>query len=508
MSDRIAWSSGHLAARFIITGLVVVAFALPARAQQTAQEEEEAAVPTPRIEEIVVTGTKREASIQVVPIAVSAFRGEDLRRRGIQDLEDLSQVSPSLQVYSSNSESNGGTIRIRGMGTTGNNPGLEAAVGTFIDGIYRSRSGQAFSDLLDVDRIEILRGPQGTLFGKNTSAGAVQIITKKPEFEYGGTGSFGVGNFGSETGSLSITGPIIEETLAFRVAGSFNQREGYYDDVNSSDKFSDRDRWNVKGQLLWFPTVDLDVRLIVDYAEKDESCCPAAWRFVGPTGAITRAMGGFVPANFKEDSLDVGTNFDPFEKQQEKGLSLEANWDLQWATLTAITSWRDYTVKRGQDIDFTDLDILRPQDTNEQFENFSSELRLAGTTGPLDWLFGGYFFTERLKSDGDVRFSTQGPEFVARLFTGNASPTCDGNCAALQAGIGVGEGFREEYDQNSQGWSAFTHNTWHVTERFSATAGFRWNFERKQARGIINNAPINTIINEPFCAAAPDRFAL
>ena len=172
MSDRIAWSSGHLAARFIITGLVVVAFALPARAQQTAQEEEEAAVPTPRIEEIVVTGTKREASIQVVPIAVSAFRGEDLRRRGIQDLEDLSQVSPSLQVYSSNSESNGGTIRIRGMGTTGNNPGLEAAVGTFIDGIYRSRSGQAFSDLLDVDRIEILRGPQGTLFGKNTSAGA------------------------------------------------------------------------------------------------------------------------------------------------------------------------------------------------------------------------------------------------------------------------------------------------------------------------------------------------
>ena len=134
------------------------------------------------IEEIIVTATKREESIQDVPIAVSAFSGEDLSARGVEDIYGLMEVSPSIAVYSSNSTSNGGTLRIRGVGTTGNNPGLEAAVGTFVDGIYRSRAGMAFNDLSDIDRIEILRGPQGTLFGKNTVAGAVNIITRKPDF--------------------------------------------------------------------------------------------------------------------------------------------------------------------------------------------------------------------------------------------------------------------------------------------------------------------------------------
>ena len=149
------------------------------------------------IEEMIVTATKREESIQDVPIAVSAFSGEDLSARGVQDIYGLQEVSPSIAVYSSNSTSNGGTLRIRGVGTTGNNPGLEAAVGTFIDGIYRSRAGLAFNDLTDIDRIEILRGPQGTLFGKNTVAGAVNIITRKPEFENSASLTLGMGNLDS-----------------------------------------------------------------------------------------------------------------------------------------------------------------------------------------------------------------------------------------------------------------------------------------------------------------------
>ena len=139
------------------------------------------------IEEIVVTATKRSESIQDVPIAVSAFTGEDLEARGVQDLYGLQEVAPSLAVYSSNSTSNGGTVRIRGVGTTGNNAGLEAAVGTFIDGVYRSRAGTAFNDLVDIERVEVLRGPQGTLFGKNTVAGALNILTKRPEFGTSGS---------------------------------------------------------------------------------------------------------------------------------------------------------------------------------------------------------------------------------------------------------------------------------------------------------------------------------
>lgn len=172
------------------------------------------------IEEIVVTATRREQSIQDVPIAVSAFSGEDLEARGVQDLYGLQEVSPSISVYSSNSTSNGGTIRIRGVGTTGNNPGLEAAVGTFIDDVYRSRAGLAFSDFVDIDRVEVLRGPQGTLFGKNTSAGALHIITKKPEFERAGHLALSVGDFDDRQVQGSYTDGLVEDTLAFRLAGN------------------------------------------------------------------------------------------------------------------------------------------------------------------------------------------------------------------------------------------------------------------------------------------------
>lgn len=483
--------------------LLAVLLALPAAAQQTQSEEEEETPlrPLSTIEEITVTATKREASIQAVPIAISAFTGEDLQARGIEDLEDLQQVAPSLTVYNSNTDSNGGTLRIRGMGTTGNNPGLEAAVGSFVDGVYRSRSGLAYGDLLDVERIEILRGPQGTLFGKNTSAGAVHIITKKPDFDYGATASFSVGNFNLERGMLSVTGPLIDEQLAFRLAGSFNQREGYYDDIGSSDKFNDRDRFNLKGQLLWIPRDDLDVRIIYDYSEKDESCCPAVWRQVGPTGAISAALGGTVPSpvgtqNPHADSLDVGTNFDPFEDAEEQGLSIEANWDLEWARLTALTAWRDFEWKSGQDIDFTDTDILLPQDTDAEFLNFSQELRVQGIWESVDWLVGGYYFHERHKNDADVRVSTQGAAFVGEGLLGLDPDTAS-------EFYGVGAGYSEAWDQNSQGWSLFTHNVWHITEQLSLTLGYRWNYEKKEGTGVINGAPYDTIINEPHCGIVP-----
>jgi outer membrane receptor protein involved in Fe transport len=490
-----------------------MALALPAGAQQVAQgeEEEQARRPGGFIEEIVVTATKREENIQDVPIAMSAVTGADLLLRGIEDLGDLSQVSPSLELNTSNSESNGATARIRGVGTTGNNPGLEAAVGIFIDNIYRSRSGQAYTDLLDVERVEVLRGPQGTLFGKNTVAGAVHIITKKPEFQYGVTGSFTLGNFDLSRGTLSVTGPLIEEQLAFRAAGYYHERQGYYDDVGSSDKFNDRDRWGVKGQLLWTPRDDLDVRVIYEYAEKDESCCPAVWRFVGPTGLVSAALGGFVPAvpspvgagtNVDADSLDVGTNSDPFEDQEEWGLSIEANWDLEWATLTSVTGWRDFEVFRAQDLDFTDIDLLEPQFSDERFRNFSSELRLAGASGPIDWLFGGYFLAERINTDEDIRFATQGGAHIAGQFgLGGFAPLAQ---AQVAAALRPSSGYHADWDQNQRGWSLFTHNTWHLTERMRLTAGYRWSVENKQATAVLNGATYGTIINEPFCGAPID----
>ncbi|MDE0177333.1 MAG: TonB-dependent receptor plug domain-containing protein, partial [Gammaproteobacteria bacterium] len=181
------------------------------------------------IETVIVTATKREESIQDVPIAVTAIAGEDLAARGVQDIYGLMEVAPSIVVYNSNSTTNGGTVRIRGVGTTGNNPGLEAAVGTFIDGIYRSRAGLAFNDLTDLDRVEILRGPQGTLFGKNTVAGAVNIITRKPEFENAFSISAGVGNLESREFGLVANTIISDDVLAGRLSVAYRQRDGYYE---------------------------------------------------------------------------------------------------------------------------------------------------------------------------------------------------------------------------------------------------------------------------------------
>ena len=456
---------------------------------------EEAAAPEPArryaggIEEITVTATKREANIQDVPIAISAFTGDDLQRRGIQELEALQQVAPSLIAYTSNSESNGGTLRIRGMGTTGNNAGLEAAVGTFIDGVYRSRSGQAFSELLDIERVEILRGPQGTLFGKNTSAGAVHILTAKPEFDFNGRASYTIGDYNYDKGTLGVTGPLIEETLAYRLAAMFSQREGYYNDIASSDKFSDRDRWSVKGQLLWTPTDTMDVRLIYDYTDRDESCCPAIFKDHGPTTPAVELLGGYTGPS-DPSSLDVGVNGDPFEKVTDQGLSLEVNWDLgPDMTLTSVTAWRDYRVNRGQDVDFTSADILSLRDENEKWKNFSTELRLVGTTGPVDWLVGAYTYQERFDTRLATPFGSVGPSYVGILLEGASA--VESSVAEVTGFLFPGDsGGAQRYDQDTEGFSIFTHNTWHITDRLSFTAGGRYSKEKKKGKSSVQNGDL------------------
>ncbi|HEU4431567.1 MAG TPA: TonB-dependent receptor plug domain-containing protein, partial [Myxococcota bacterium] len=219
-------------------GAIALSFALSFAAPAFAQEETPAE-PAPEeapaaeepetfagVEEITITATKRAQNIQDVPIAVTAITAEGLEARGITDVKELQQAAPSLVITDSNSTTNGGVIRIRGMGTSGNNPGLESAVGSFIDGVYRARAGLALQDLIDVERVEVLRGPQGTLFGKNTSAGLIHIITKQPEFSWGGHVQGTVGNFDLRKVQGSVTGPLVDERLAFRLAGSLHIREG------------------------------------------------------------------------------------------------------------------------------------------------------------------------------------------------------------------------------------------------------------------------------------------
>ncbi len=456
------------------------------------------------IEEVVVTATKREQSVQDVPIAISAYSGEQLASRGIQDLRDLQQVSPSLAIYDSNSTSNGGTLRIRGVGTTGNNVGLESSVGTYVDGVYRPRAGQALTDLLDVQRIEVLRGPQGTLFGKNTSAGALHLISNEPEFTHGGSFEVGAGDLDEASVGAAVTGPLLDDRLAYRLAANYRRRDGYYEDLDSSEEFGERDRWAVKGQLLFSPTQTLEARLIVDYAERDESCCAATFESVGSTGAIIRALGGDTVLGSNGDDIRVGTNFDPFEEVEEGGVSLEVQWDLA-PTLTAvsITSYRDFEVDRGQDVDFTNADVFERSDIHEDFETFSQELRLQGTYGPLDFLVGGYVYTEDIVNRGPIiSASTRGAEFFDLLFSG-AGVTQPGDIVNSGV-IAVGDGLAADFDQDTDGWALFTHNTWHATDILDVTLGVRYSEEDKDGTGTINGTGGPGQVAEDWpCASVP-----
>ncbi|MDE0350578.1 MAG: TonB-dependent receptor [Gammaproteobacteria bacterium] len=485
--------------KYVKAGLAgLIAFALP----QAAFGEDAGEAGADIIEEVIVTATKREESVQDVPIAVSAFAGEDLVARGVEDLYGLAEVAPSIAVYGSNSTSNGGTLRIRGVGTTGNNPGLEAAVGTFIDGIYRSRAGLAFNDLIDIDRVEILRGPQGTLFGKNTVAGAVNIITRKPEFENTLDLTLGAGDFNSGEMAVVGNGILSEDVLAARVTYAYRQRDGFYENIDTGDAYDDRDRHNVRLQLLWTPSDDVEVRIIGDRTERDETCCPAAFWIPGPTSPVVAALGGDITPFEVDSSVRVGVNYEPYEIVRDQGLSVDVLWEADnGVSFRSVTARRDYEVARGQDIDFTSADILHPQDTDESFENISQEVQLYGETDNVSWLVGAYMYTEELESDEYIVFSNDGGTYLATLF---GAPPLAAVVMGDPAGRGVpGQGYDALFFSDTEGWSAFTHNVWHATERFDVTLGLRYSTEEKDAGAIINGAPFGESVSDPFCGIVP-----
>jgi outer membrane receptor protein involved in Fe transport len=462
------------------------------------------------IEEVIVTATKREESVQDVPIAVSAFSGQDLDQRGVVDMYGLQQVSPSVSVYNSNSTSNGGTFRIRGIGTTGNNPGLESAVGTFIDGIYRSRAGIAFNDMVDIDRVEVLRGPQGTLFGKNTSAGAINVLSAAPDIEQtSGYAELAAGNLDTVKVKGAISGPM-SETLAYRIAGSYHNRDkGPYQDFESGEYYDTRDRWMLKGQLQWQPTDTFDARLIVDYGEKKEDCCPAAFHIAGATSDVMLALQPDTFVTEDPSSRQVGINYSPLEETEDGGFVLDIGWDVgESVTIKSITGYRDFSVTRFQDWDFTNFDLADEpgQNISESFENWSQEFQLIGSSGAFDWLVGAYIYTEELKTDEELLFGADADAYWAVLLGAPYNP----------GDIPQGEGYAADWETDTDGWAIFTHNVWHVTDFFDITFGLRYTEEEKDGSAIINGmSPLaedatgaellaaTTVANDGLCSRNP-----
>lgn len=396
-------------------------------AQEVAESERVAAA------EIIVTATRRAQLLSDVPIAVSAISSDQLQNSGGTDIRQLNQLAPSLFVSSATSEANA-VARIRGIGTVGENPGLESSVALFIDGVYRSRTGVGLTDIGPIEQIEVLRGPQGTLFGRNASAGLIHITTARPKFEFGGLAEATYGNFNNVRLMGSLFGPL-SQTVAFRLDGVFNQREGFLRDVVSGRDIADRDRFLVRGQLLFEPNDDLSVRLVGDYNQKNEECCGAS--FLTPIQQLQRDSAGNVisvpnglqqalvglggiyrqatdgQAYVRQTSITPGESYD--QRTREWGLSGEINWDAGPVKLTSITAYREFKNKSAQDSDFQVLDILRRRDQDRKFQTFSQEVRLQGTAfdDRLDFLVGGYFANEILSADDDIKYGNDYERFAA-----------------------------------------------------------------------------------------------
>nr|WP_233995714.1 TonB-dependent receptor [Erythrobacter sp. SD-21] len=397
---------------------------------------------------IVVTAQGRAQNLADVPVAISAVSSETLENSGTSDIRELNQVAPSLLVSSTGNEANG-SARIRGIGTVGDNPGLESSVAVFVDGVYRSRSGNALSELGPLERIEILRGPQGTLGGRNSSAGMISIYTAEPEFDFGGYADFTYGNFDALRIEGGVNAPL-GDTVAARIDGVWFQRDGFYNDVVNDTDVNNRDRYLVRAQALFEPNDDISFRLVGDYSKKDEACCAAT--FVQPEVApLARVSPGFDPFARPETgspalastgnpivNVLLGLGQDPraftqstYDRDiyvtqgrsyagetEDYGVSGELNWDLGGANLTSITGYREYFNTQASDTDYTQVDILyrAPGDDAgaREFKTFTQELRLNGEAfgDRLDWLVGAYYANEKLETRDNLRFGEDYGRFV------------------------------------------------------------------------------------------------
>ena len=538
MRKSLVWVAG--------VSLAALAFApTVALAQAATDTAEDTAATTTDPNEIVVTAQGRAQQLADVPVAISAVNAESLKNSGANDIRQLNQLAPSLLVSSTGSEANG-SARIRGIGTVGDNPGLESSVPVFIDGVYRSRSGIGLNELGELDRIEVQRGPQGTLGGRNSTAGLISIYSKKPSFKFGGTAEGTYGNYEFIRLGGSITGPLTQ-SLAARIDGVYVKRNGFYKDTTNNVDVNNRDRYFVRGQLLFEPTDAFSVRLIADYTHRDERCCAAIYvdrtvnPFIGdlnnpstplsPLQAngnnivnVLRDLGqplaGFNPHYDRTIYVSPGRSFEG--KTRDYGFSGEINYDLGSVKMTSITAYRHYRSGQGSDTDYSAVDILyRTPDDNayRQFNTFTQEVRFNGKLfdDKLDWLVGGFFADEQLTVTDNLKFGSQYGRFATcRIISGGGlaglysptNPLCvtpvsgpatiAGASGAISgpdilAAFGVLDGIAnvgstiDNYHQHDKNFALFTHNIVHLSDKLDFTFGVRWTTDKKDFDATFGN---------------------
>lgn len=455
---------------------------------------------------IIVTATKRAQALEEVPLAVTVVGQQELLERGIQDITTLERAAPSYTINTSDTASGGLTLRLRGVGTTGNNIGLESSVGAFIDGFYLPRPGGALGDLYDIEQVELLRGPQGTLFGRNTSAGALVIKTRKPRTDQKeGFVDATVGNFDLYSIQAGYNIPLVEDKVGLRIAGAYRERGGYITNT-VGDESQTRDRISLRAQLLYEFDNGGELRLFAGYAESDDDCCQAVWVNRSPFIENNSApFSAFAPT---AGAPNAGT-FDPYLSNDNSnftnptdGWNIAAHYDVE--TPLGDLSYLGYYADTFADScrgDYTALDIYAVGDCPEtralfaqlgntvdlgalngtDIKSTSHELRLQGRAfqDKLDWIVGAYYSHEEI----DQRYTLAFLEDIQSGVSVGAfgQPTFNELNFASGGVSAVGDFAAPRAQQDGESFSIFTHNVIELTDRWNLTLGARWVEETKDA---------------------------
>jgi iron complex outermembrane receptor protein len=430
--------------------------------------------------DIVVTARRREERAQDVPIALSVVDNAQLAARGDFRLDQIQQLVPSLQVFSFNPRNT--NINIRGLGSNValTNDGLENGVGVYIDNVYYGRVGQSQFDLVDLDRVEVLRGPQGTLFGKNTTAGAINISSRLPKFDWGFDGQADIGNYDFRQVRGSLTGPLVDGLAAFRLSAAYTDRDGFLYDTTTKRDVHDYRNVTVRGQLLLTPASRLTLRIIGDWGKQEQNCCINV--LVGSFS--TYDNGGAIANNFAARIARAGFTplpFDPFARRSDAnspfqanmntwGVSGEINYDLGGATITSISALRNWNWFPLNDGDYTALSVnLQGHQQNFQ-RQFSQEVRIASNgANTIDYVLGAYYFFQKVRGVGTTELGPDAASYLypADLAGGVANIATNGLLA------------RSRSDPHTRSFAAFGQGVWHITPALSLTAGLRYTHEDK-----------------------------
>lgn len=460
--------------------ITLLAFHTPAAAETTPSDDAVAAAAEVATEDdpsrgevIIVTARRRQETAQEVPLAISVIRGDSIESTGNFNVVKLQQLAPTLQVYASNPRNT--AVNIRGIGVPFGltSDGFEQGVGIYVDDVYNARVAAATFDFLDVEQVEVLRGPQGSLYGKNTTAGAINITTNQPTFDFEGRAEVTLGNLNFRQAKVAVSGPLSDK-IAARIAVSSTSRHGTIYNVTSDRYINEQDNIGLRGTLLFQPNDDLSVTLSGDYSRQTPECCGTVFVRTGLTqrplarqyDALAAAQNYSVVSRNPFDRLtDVDANLSAGNKIG--GASLRVKWDVGPGTFTSISAWRFWDWKPENDRDFTGLDIVTASNNPSQQNQYSQEFRYNYASDNIDFVIGAFGFKQRIDTQG---FEQQGSASSRWNLTGALA-----NNPAVLAGLTA----RNTQNLKSTSAALFGQASWKVTDALTIQPGVRLNYDKK-----------------------------